>query len=58
MRRRSFMKGAFGLAAAVAAATAIPALAAPGRPKAKITDVQVKRVRVIKELGKTVSARA
>jgi len=58
MRRRSFMKGAFGLAAAVAAATAIPALAAPGRPKAKITDVQVKRVRVIKELGKTVSGRA
>lgn len=29
----------------------IPALAAAGRPRVKITDVQVKRVRVIKELG-------
>jgi L-alanine-DL-glutamate epimerase-like enolase superfamily enzyme len=29
----------------------MPALAAQGRPKVKITNVQVKRVRVIKELG-------
>jgi L-alanine-DL-glutamate epimerase-like enolase superfamily enzyme len=52
------MTGTLGLAAAAAAATAIPALAAPGRPKVKITDVQVKRIRVIKELGATVSGRA
>ncbi len=58
MRRRTFMTGALGLAAAAAAATAIPALAAAGRPKVKITDVQVKRIRVIKELGATVSGRA
>src|SRR6185437_13220696 len=35
----------------VASAASIPALAAPGRPKVKVTDVQVKRVRVVKELG-------
>jgi len=58
MRRRTFMTGAVGLAAAAAAATAIPALAAAGRPKVKITDVQVKRIRVIKELGKVQSGRA
>jgi D-galactarolactone cycloisomerase len=58
MRRRSFMKAAFGLSATVTAVAAISALAAPGRPKVKITDVQVKRIRVIKELGKTVSGRA
>lgn len=58
MRRRTFMTGALGLAAAAAAVTAIPALAAAGRPKVKITDVQVKRIRVIKELGATVSGRA
>jgi D-galactarolactone cycloisomerase len=50
MRRRTFLADALGLFT-VAAATSIPALAAPGRPKVKITDVQVKRVRVIKELG-------
>src|SRR3954465_7202494 len=58
MRRRTFMTGALGVAAATAAAAAIPALAAAGRAKVKITDVQVKRIRVIKELGKTVSGRA
>jgi D-galactarolactone cycloisomerase len=57
MRRRTFMAGAMGLATA-AAALSIPALAAAGRPKVKITDVQVKRIRVIKELGATVSGRA
>jgi len=50
MRRRTFLADALGLFA-VAAATSIPALAAPGRPKVKVTDVQVKRVRVVKELG-------
>ena len=50
MRRREFLAGAAGLVTA-AAATSIPALAAPGRPKVKITDVQVKRIRVVKELG-------
>jgi L-alanine-DL-glutamate epimerase-like enolase superfamily enzyme len=57
MRRREFLTQAAGLVA-VAAATSIPALAAAGRPKVKITDVQVKRIRVIKELGATVSGRA
>lgn len=57
MRRREFMAGTLGLAGA-AAAFSIPALAAAGRPKVKITDVQVKRIRVIKELGATVSGRA
>ncbi|HEU4623872.1 MAG TPA: hypothetical protein VFS52_03860 [Steroidobacteraceae bacterium] len=52
------MARALGLAAAATAATAIPALAAASRPKVKITDVQVKRVRVIKELGTVVSGRA
>ena len=52
------MTAALGLAATAAATTAIPALAAAGRPKVKITDVQVKRIRVIKELGATVSGRA
>lgn len=49
MRRRAFLAQALSLAAA--GATTLPALAAPGRPKVRITDVQVKRVRVIKELG-------
>jgi D-galactarolactone cycloisomerase len=57
MRRRTFMAQSLGLFA-MAAATSIPALSAPGRPKVKITDVQVKRIRVIKELGATVSGRA
>jgi len=50
MRRRTFLEGAAGLLAA-ASAVPVPGLAAAGRPKAKITSVQVKRVRVIKELG-------
>lgn len=50
MRRRTFLGRAAGLLAA-AAAVSIPALAAPGRPRVKITDVRVKRVRVVKELG-------
>src|SRR5690348_14329958 len=50
MYRRTFLADALGLFT-LAAATSIPALAAPGRPKVKITDVQVKRVRVVKELG-------
>ena len=49
MRRRTFLGQALSLAAA--GAMSFPALAAAGRPKVKITDVQVKRVRVIKELG-------
>ena len=57
MRRRSFLQGGLGLAAAVAA-TAIPSVAVAARPKVKITDVKVKRIRVVKELGKTVSGRA
>ena len=52
------MTGALGVATAAAAAATIPALAATGRAKVKITDVQVKRIRVIKELGATVSGRA
>jgi D-galactarolactone cycloisomerase len=56
MHRRTFMTGSLGIAAA--AATALPSLAAAGRPTVKITDLQVKRIRVIKELGKTVSGRA
>src|SRR6478752_6179611 len=54
MRRREFLAEALGLFT-VAAAASIPALAAPGRPKVKITDVQVKRVRVVKELGSLVT---
>ena len=50
MRRRKFLASSVGLFAA-AAATSLPALSAAGRPRVKITDVQVKRVRVIKELG-------
>jgi D-galactarolactone cycloisomerase len=50
MRRREFLAEALSLFT-VAAAMSNPALAAPGRPKVKITDVQVKRVRVVKELG-------
>lgn len=50
MRRRTFLAEASALLTA-AAAMPIPALAAIGRSKVKITDVQVKRVRVIKELG-------
>ena len=50
MRRREFLAEALSLLT-VAATTSNPALAAPGRPKVKITDVQVKRVRVVKELG-------
>jgi L-alanine-DL-glutamate epimerase-like enolase superfamily enzyme len=57
MRRRKFLAQGLGLLAAAVANT-IPALAAPGRPKVKITDVQVKRIRVIKELGSVVSGRA
>jgi len=49
MQRRTFLAQALGLAAA--GAMSIPALSAAGRPRVKITDVQVKRVRVIKELG-------
>ena len=49
MRRRTFLAQAVSLAAA--GGLSFPALAAAGRPKVKITDVQVKRVRVIKELG-------
>lgn len=56
MRRRTFLAEALGLFTA-AAATSIPALAAPGRPKVRITDVQVKRVRVVKELGAVASGR-
>lgn len=56
MRRRKFLAEGLGLLAA-AAATSIPALAAAGRPKVRITDVQVKRVRVIKELGAVISGR-
>lgn len=52
------MTRAAGLTAAAVAATAIPALAAASRPKVKITSVQVKRIRVIKELGKVNSGRA
>jgi len=51
------MTRALGLATTAATVTAIPALAASGRPRMKIKDVQVKRIRVIKELGKTVSGR-
>jgi L-alanine-DL-glutamate epimerase-like enolase superfamily enzyme len=57
MRRRTFLAEAVGLVTA-AATMSIPALAAPGRPKVKITDVQVKRVRVLKELGSVASGRA
>ncbi len=49
MRRRTFLAQAMTMAAA--GATSFAPLAAAGRPKVKITDVQVKRVRVIKELG-------
>jgi len=49
MRRRTFLAQAMTMAAA--GATSFAPLAAVGRPKVKITDVQVKRVRVIKELG-------
>jgi len=49
MHRRTFLAHAVSLAAA--GAMTLPALAAQGRPKVRITDVQVKRVRVIKELG-------
>ena len=48
MRRRSFLQGSLGLAAAVAATT-IPSLAIAARPKVKITDMKVKRIRVVKE---------
>jgi D-galactarolactone cycloisomerase len=51
MRRRRFLEEALGLFATAAAVMSTPALAAPGRPKVRITDVQVKRVRVVKELG-------
>ncbi len=54
MRRRAFL-GRIGLLLAGAATLpAIPALAAVGRPKIKITDVQAKRIRVVKELGSIV----
>ena len=49
MRRRTFLAQAMTMAAA--GAISFAPLAAAGRPKVKITDVQVKRVRVIKELG-------
>jgi D-galactarolactone cycloisomerase len=49
MRRRKFLAQAMTMAAA--GAFSVAPLAAAGRPKVKITDVQVKRVRVIKELG-------
>lgn len=49
MLRRNFLRGAGLLAAA--AATPLPVLAGPKRPKIKITNVQVKRVRLVKELG-------
>src|SRR5690242_17193028 len=54
MRRRTFVADALGLfPLAVAASSAAFAAPAPGprRPKVKIRDVQVKRVRVVKELG-------
>ncbi|HEY4338754.1 MAG TPA: mandelate racemase/muconate lactonizing enzyme family protein [Steroidobacteraceae bacterium] len=57
MRKRTFMAEALSLLA-IGATTSIPALSAPGRPKVKITDIQVKRVRVVKELGSVVSGRA
>lgn len=49
MKRRNFLTMA-GLVAAAGAAP-LPALAAPKRPQIKITGVQVKRVRLVKELG-------
>lgn len=53
MRRRQFMTGTLGAltAAAAMSMSPLPALSAPGRPKVKITDVKVKRVKVVKELG-------
>lgn len=55
MRRRAFLAEALSL---FAAAAAIPALSGADRRKVKITDVQVKRVRVVKELGSVASGRA
>ncbi len=55
MRRRTFLAEALSV---FAAAAAIPALSAAGRSKVKITDVQVKRVRIVKELGSVASGRA
>lgn len=52
MRRRSFLAQAVSLAAAGALTLpALPALGAAGRPKVRITDIQVKKVRVVRELG-------
>jgi D-galactarolactone cycloisomerase len=55
MRRRTFLAEALSV---FAAAAAIPALSAAGRSKVKITNVQVKRVRIVKELGSVASGRA